>query len=54
MLLDLGEDQVELLVLLPILVGVQGAGVDQVVQQLGVAARGELPAFALAVHPLGF
>ena len=54
MLLDLGEDQVELLVLLPVLVGVEGAGVDQVVQELGVASGGELPALALAVHPLGF
>lgn len=53
-LLNLGEDQVELLVLLPVLVRVQGAGVDQVVQQLGVAARQKLPALALAVHPLGF
>ena len=54
MLLDLGEDEVELLVLLPVLVGVEGAGVDQVVQELGVASGWELTALALTVHPLGF
>ena len=52
MLLHLGQDQVELLVLLPVLVGVQGARLHEVVQELKVLAVGEMPPAALAVHPL--
>ena len=53
-LLDLGQDEVELLVLLPVLARVQRARLDQVVLQLPLLAGPELATAALAVHPLGF
>ena len=56
-LLHFGQDEVEFLVLLPILVRVQGAGLYQILQQLRLLlllTQPELPTFALAVHPLRF
>ena len=54
MLLDFGQDQIELLIFLPILSGMEGTNAEQITQKLVMLAYVEVPAFALAVHPLRF
>ena len=54
MLLDFGQDQIELLIFLPILSGMEGTNTEQITQKLVMLAHVEVPAFALAVHPLRF